>query len=118
RRTDDDILPELSFHTRHGRQRQAKHAIARHAATFVRSGDTIALDSSTSAFALVPFLKPLAKLTVLTNSLIIAQSFLDSPTIQVLLPAGRLRRDSISIVGRPGDLMNINLNVAFLGTRG
>src|SRR5690606_28769437 len=51
-------------------------------------------------------------------SLIIAQSFLDAPTMEVLLPAGRLRRDSISIVGQPGDLMNINLNAAFLGTRG
>lgn len=118
RRADDGILPELSFHTRHGRQRQAKQAIARHAVTLVRSGDTIALDCSTTAFAMVPYLKSLAKLTVLTNSLVIAQSFLDTPTIEVLLPAGRLRRDSISVVGQPGDLMNLNLNVAFLGTRG
>lgn len=117
-RADDSILPELSFHTRDGRQRQAKQAIARHAATLVRSGDTIALDCSTTAFAMVPHLKQLAKLTVLTNSLIIAQSFLDTPTIEVLLPAGRLRRDSISVVGQPGELMNLNLNLAFLGTRG
>ena len=117
-RADDTLQPELSFHTRHGRQRAAKQAIAHYAATLVRSGDTIALDCSTTAFAMVPHLKQLAKLTVLTNSLVIAQSFLDSPSVQVLLPAGRLRRDSISLVGQPGDLMNINLNIAFLGTRG
>jgi DeoR/GlpR family transcriptional regulator of sugar metabolism len=117
-RTDDNILPELSFHTRHGRHRQSKQAIARRAASLVRSGDTIALDCSTTAYALVPFLKPLAKLTVLTNSLITAQSFLDSPHIEVLVPAGRLRRDSISLVGQADDLMDINLNIAFLGTRG
>ena len=118
RRADDNLMPELSFHTRHGRQRQAKQAIARRAASLVRSGNTIALDCSTTAFAMVPFLKPLGKLTVLTNSLVIAQSFLDTPTVEVLLPAGRLRRDSISIVGQTSDLMNLNLNAAFLGTRG
>ena len=117
-RSDDSVLPELSFHTRHGRHRQAKQAIARRAASLVRSGDTIALDCSTTAFAVAPFLKPLAKLTVLTNSLVTAQSFLDSPHIEVIVPPGRLRRDSISLVGYPSNLLNINLNIAFLGTRG
>lgn len=117
-RTETSSQPELSFHTRHGRQRQAKQAIARRAVSLVHSGNTIALDCSTTAYAMVPYLKQIPKLTILTNSLFIAQSFLDTPGIEVLVPAGRLRRDSISLVGQPGDLLNINLNIAFLGTRG
>ncbi|MEP7293833.1 MAG: transcriptional regulator, partial [Chloroflexota bacterium] len=50
--------------------------------------------------------------------LITAQSFLDSPHINVLLPGGRLRRDSISIVGSPEGLPDVNLNIGFFGARG
>lgn len=116
--TDSMMLPELSFHVRQNRQRQAKDAIARLSAGLIHDGDTIGLDASTTASALVSYLKPFSKLTVLTNSLIVAQNFLDSPHIQVLLPSGRLRRDSISIVGRPEGLPDVNLNIAFLGARG
>ncbi|HEX2905463.1 MAG TPA: hypothetical protein VHO69_01280, partial [Phototrophicaceae bacterium] len=35
-----------------------------------------------------------------------------------LLPGGRLRRDSVSINGRPETLPDINLNIGFFGARG
>src|SRR5262249_40205389 len=57
-------------------------------------------------------------LTIITNSIIIAQQYLDTPSITVLLPGGRMRRDSISIVGRPEGLPDINLNIGFFGARG
>lgn len=117
-RTPASSLPELSFHTRQKREPAAKASIARAAVELVHDGYSIALDASTTAYALVPLLKQFRRLTVLTNSLMVAQSFLDAPDIQVLLPGGRLRRDSISIVGRPEGLPEVNLNVAFLGTRG
>lgn len=117
-RNADVGLPELSFHTRQKREVAAKAIIAQAAASLIHEGYSIALDASTTAFALVPLLKPLRRLTVLTNSLVIAQSFLDAPDIQVLLPGGRLRRDSISVVGHPEGLPEINLNLAFIGTRG
>src|SRR5690606_17313376 len=67
---------------------------------------------------LVPHLKNFKRLTVVTNSLITAQSFLDTPNITVLLPGGRLRRDSISIVGSVENLPGININLGFFGARG
>lgn len=112
------VLPELSFHVRQGRHHREKLAIAASAAQWVEDGFTVGLDSSTTAHALVPVLKRFKRLTIVTNSLVIAQSFLDSPGIQVLVPGGRLRRDSISIVGRPEGLPDINLNVGFFGARG
>ncbi len=84
----------------------------------IEEGDGVALDASSTAFALVPHLKRLRRVTVVTNSLITAQSFLDSPQVNVLLPGGRLRRNSISIVGRPEELPNVNLNLGFFSARG
>ena len=112
------ILPELSFHARLNKHVKEKHAIAAAAVQWVEDGDTVGLDASTTAHALVPALKRLKRLTVVTNSFVIAQNFLDSPQVQVLVPGGRLRRDSISIVGRPEGLPDINLNIGFFGARG
>lgn len=111
-------LLELSFEVRKNRARNAKESIGTMAAALVRDGYSIALDASTTANAIVPHLKNLGKMTIVTNSLIIAQSLLDNPNVQVLLPGGRLRRDSISIVGRTEGLPDINLNIGFFGARG
>lgn len=118
RRSGVQTIPELSFHIRQGQNSREKEVIGAAAAGLVQRGDSIALDASTSAAALVPFLKRLGELTVVTNSLYIAQSFLDSPQIEVLMPGGKLRRDAISLVGRPELLPNINLNIGFFGAVG
>jgi DeoR/GlpR family transcriptional regulator of sugar metabolism len=111
-------LKELAFDIRKKRNWRAKEAIGTAAAAIVKNDDAVALDGSTTAFALVPHLKKLDKITVVTNSLIIAQSFLDCPGFQVLMPGGRLRADSISLVGHPEDLPDINLNTGFFGAHG
>ena len=85
--------PELSFHTRMGKKRAQKEAIAAAAAALVHDGDAIALDASSTAFAAAGLLKSLRRLTVVTNSLHLANFFLDAPQITVMLPGGRLRRD-------------------------
>lgn len=115
RRMSEQTIAELSFHIRQEQNASEKEAIAKMAASLVESGYSIALDASTSAYAMVPYLKVLSSLTVVTNSLAIAQSFLDSPHIEVLLPGGRLRRDSISLVGQPELLPDISLNMGFVG---
>lgn len=113
-----DYLPEIPFDIRSTEHLEEKAAIARVAADLVSEGQAIALDASTTAYALVPFLKRLNRLTIVTNSLIIAQSFHDKSGIEILIPGGRLRKDSISLVGRPDGLPNINLNLGFFGARG
>jgi DeoR family fructose operon transcriptional repressor len=109
---------ELSFHIRQTKKREEKSAIAARAALLVQDGFSVALDASSTVDALVPHLKLFRKLTVVTNSLMIAQHFLDSPHIQVMLPGGRLRRDSISVVGAPQGLPEVNFNIGFFGARG
>ena len=118
RRESASMLPEMSFHARLGRRRREKEAIADAAASLIQEGYSVALDASSTAYALVAHLKSFKRITVVTNSLITAQSFLDSPHVNVLMPGGRLRRDSISIVGRPEGLPEVNLNVGFFSARG
>ena len=125
-------MPEFSFDVRHqrhapvhflrGQQQQSaeKVRIGKAAAELVNHGDTIILDASTTAQAIIPFLKNISELTVITNGLKAALSLLDAPQIQVLLPGGSLRRESISLVGKPQDniLDRLNVQIGFFGARG
>lgn len=110
--------PELSFDVRRKKLETEKATIARAAADLVRDNYGVALDASSTAFHMASYLKRFDGLTIVTNSLTIAQQFLDTPRIQVMMPAGRLRRDSIALVGRPTTLPDINLNIGFFGARG
>lgn len=117
-RTPSSTAAELSFDIRRRKHKGEKDEIGRAAAALVKDGYGIALDSSTTTYAMIPYLKRYDGLTIVTNSLVIAQQFLDSPRIRVLMPGGTLRRDSISLVGNPGSLPDINLNLGFFSAQG
>lgn len=114
------VMPEFSFDVRQQQQAAQKRRIGQAAAAFVGHGDTIFLDASTTAQAIIPHLKTLSELTIITNSLKATMSLLDAPQIQVLLPGGHLRRESISLVGLPQTTLldNINVQFGFFGARG
>lgn len=116
--TTRGATPELSFDVRLREHNAIKTRIAHRASQYIVSGDSIALDASTTVFAMIPFLKQLDRLIVVTNSLAVAQEFIDSPNIQVLMPGGQLRRDSVSLVGTPDGLPNINLTAGFISVHG
>ncbi len=113
-------LRELSFNVRIAKMSKQKKALAAAAAHLVQDGFSLALDSSTSVYALIPHLKQFSKLTIMTNGLMVAQSFLenDERNIKILLTGGRLRNDSISLVEPPGKLPDINLNIGFFSCHG
>lgn len=83
-----------------------KRAIARRASTFVRPGDVIVLDSSTTCFALAEELVNIAPLTVITNGLRVAHFLLSGSNATVIVPGGVLRRASESMVGFLGDVFS------------
>ena len=86
----------------------------------VNYGDTVFLDASTTGHAIISHLKKYPELTVVTNSLKAALALLDAPQIQVILPGGFLRRESISIVGMECKklLSKLNIQIGFFGARG
>ena len=113
-------LPELSFDLRQQQFAAQKAKIGQAAAILIHYGDTIFLDASTTSQTIIPQLKRLSELTVITNSLKVAMNLLDSPQIHVILPGGSLRRTSISLVDQPHcDLIDdINIQIGFFGARG
>ncbi|MCA9895738.1 MAG: DeoR/GlpR transcriptional regulator [Anaerolineae bacterium] len=110
--------PELSFDIRRTQYQEEKDALGRAAAQMVESGHAIALDASTTVCRIVPHLAHLDSLTIVTNNLLVAEMVLPYPRIRVLMPGGRIRRDSFSLVGMPQSLPDINLNIGFVSAWG
>ena len=74
-------------------------------AAMVADGDAIFLDSSSTALAIAQTSSSRRYLTVVTNSLIIAQELLDAPGVNVVLLGGTLRRETASLVGGGLDVL-------------
>lgn len=98
----------------------AKQAIAKAVAPMVRNGDVIALDSSTTCYALAQELLDRRNLVVVTNGLRSATLFMEESDAMVIVPGGVLRRSAESMVGPIGDLLSGRgrINKGFFGLVG
>ncbi|MGM8212411.1 DeoR/GlpR family DNA-binding transcription regulator [Virgibacillus sp. W0430] len=76
-----------------------KQAIAKEAAAYIKDGDVIAFDASTTAYELSRYIKFKKKVTVVTNNINIAVELSDDPEITVILLGGFVRRTSLSLIG-------------------
>ena len=95
-----------------------KHAIAKHAANFVEEGDTIFINTSSTALLLIKYITN-KRVTVITNNA--KAIFLDhDPNVQIVLTGGELRIPKESMVGdfTLATLRKITANKAFLGCSG
>jgi DeoR/GlpR family transcriptional regulator of sugar metabolism len=113
-------LHNLSLATRRQRQVQEKSRIGEAGAALVADGDAIFLDSSSTALAIAGHLKDHRHLTIVTNSLAVAQEMLDAPGVTVVTAGGTLRRDTASLVGTDGleMLRKYNIQKGFFGAHG
>src|SRR5499427_10190196 len=75
-----------------------KAAIARLAASMIRPGDSILLGPGTTTQALARLLVSSPELTVVTNSLLVAQALMEAPHVEVILTGGTLRRSIHALV--------------------
>lgn len=97
----------------------AKIIIAKKAAEIVKNGDTVMLDASSSAYAIVPFLAEKTNVTVITSGLK-ALSLLCELGINAYSTGGRVLPASLSLVDSDclDMLSNYNADVAFFSCRG
>src|SRR3989442_13989306 len=65
----------------------------------VRPGDSMVLGPGTKARALARLLVHCPELTVVTNSLLVAQALMEAPRVEVILTGGALRRSIHALVG-------------------
>src|SRR5205823_5381774 len=85
-------LLTASVRDRTGAMRAQKAAIARVAANQVHHGQTVFLDDSTTAMALVPHLVERAPLTVATNFLPVVGELSEIGDIDLIVLGGRYQR--------------------------
>jgi DeoR family transcriptional regulator of aga operon len=78
---------------------QEKKRIGVAAAQLLEEGDTIILDSGSTTMEITKHLSRFSNLTIITNALNIAISLAELKNINVIIPGGILRRNSLSLVG-------------------
>lgn len=115
--------PELAFDIRDRLQQEEKSRMGAAAAARVGDGESIVLDASTSALYIARHLKDREAwhgLTVVTNSIRIAEELAGHPGITALMLGGRVRWEALSVVGPLGDgvFRRVNVQKAFLGAAG
>lgn len=89
---------ELPLAARMQQRPHAKMAIGRMAARLIHDGATIVLDSSSTSLAIVPYVSRRHNVCVVTNSMAVARALGECPQFQVIIPGGRMRHESESIV--------------------
>lgn len=119
-----EIAPKLqleqSFEARQRLHLDEKIQIAAAAASLVQPGDTLILDSSTTAFQLALQLKSVANLRVVTNSLHVIATLSPCANIEVIVIGGVVRDETASVVGPLAEEMIAHLHAhkGFFGAAG
>jgi len=99
---------------------KAKQLIGSKAAESVNEGDTIMVDSGTTAMEFVRNLNEKLKLTVITNALNIVNQLYKNKRVHLIIPGGILRNNSFSLIGTSAEknLRNYFCDKLFLGVDG
>ncbi|MBU7597052.1 DeoR/GlpR family DNA-binding transcription regulator [Streptomyces sp. P38-E01] len=116
---------EPGFEAKSGRQSAAKAAVAEAAAALVEPGSVVAIGAGTTAHAVASRLRSVPDLTVLTNSLPVADLLRaaaaeqDAAAPALLLTGGTPTR-SAALVGPLADLVigSLHVDLLFLGAHG
>ena len=97
-----------------------KAAIGRKAASLIQDGETIIIDSGSTTAEIVKHLGEVRQLNVITNALNIANLLITYSNINVIIPGGYLRQNSMSLVGPLAEknLRSFYVDKLFLSTDG
>ncbi|MBS0365855.1 MAG: DeoR/GlpR transcriptional regulator [Proteobacteria bacterium] len=99
-----------------------KVRIAQAAASLIRDGETIIIDSGTTTAEIARCIRslPLSALNVVTNALNVAALLVDVPAVRLIVPGGILRRESNSLTGPMAQaaLATLQANRLYLGADG
>ncbi|NOX62549.1 MAG: DeoR/GlpR transcriptional regulator [Chloroflexi bacterium] len=90
------------------------------AAAMVEKGDAIYLDGSSTALAIARNLKQHELVTVLTNSVAVAQELMGAPGVRVVLSGGALQPETASLIDVDGlsYFDKFNIQTGFFGAHG
>ena len=93
-----------------------KKAIAKRAASLIRPGNTIIIDSGSTTIHLIEYLDE-KNVTVVTNSFLACEKLKDKEDIKVVFLGGNLRRESMGTVGLLANnaIKAMNVDIYFMG---
>jgi DeoR/GlpR family transcriptional regulator of sugar metabolism len=113
-------LQELSLLQRRRQHIPEKQRIGAAGAALVADSEAVFLDSSSTALVVAQHLKSRRDLTLVTNSLVIAQEMLGLANITVVMPGGTLHHDTVSLIGSDGlaFLEKYHIHKGFFGAYG
>lgn len=114
-------LSYTSFNKRKVEHPLYKEEVAREAASYIREGQSVALDSGTTALTLAKVIKErFHSLTVVTNSLAVANELADAEGITLVVTGGIYRADEEAFISDIATLIfsTINVDIFFLTTCG
>ena len=111
---------DLSYTIRNKTNVEAKHIIAELVASVIVDGDHIMLDDSSTSLYIAKHLKEKKDLTVITNSVEIIVELSDVEGWNIMSTGGRLKPDSLALVGSQCHQMirNFHVDKAIMSCKG
>jgi len=116
--TKDKVGDELMPNDKWVSNIKEKKQIALAALAFVQDGDTIAIDTGTTAYEFAKALSARSRLTVVTNDILIAALLEETTDFDIIMVGGLLRRGFHCTMGSKAIeyLQGINVDKAFLSS--
>ena len=114
------LAHEPSYSEKANQAAPEKAAIARLAASMIRPGDSIVLGPGTTTQALARLLVDFPELTVVTNSLLVAEALMPASQVEVIVTGGTLRRPIHALVGPAAEesVRTLRASQAFISGNG
>jgi DeoR family transcriptional regulator, aga operon transcriptional repressor len=100
----DRVSVDFAISDKNKQNFKEKTSIGQAAARLVEEGDTIILDSGTTTLEVAKNLENIANLTVITNAINIANQLAEYKNVNVIVPGGFLRKNSLSLVGSTAEV--------------
>lgn len=112
---------DMQLGDKHKFNMQEKIRIGKAAAQMIKDADTIIIDSGTTTLEVIKNLpSSLNNLTVITNALNIANQLIANQNVNLIIPGGVLRKNSLSLIGSLAEksFKNFFVDKVFLGVDG
>jgi DeoR/GlpR family transcriptional regulator of sugar metabolism len=113
-------MDEPGFEAKSSRELSEKEAIAQTAARLVRPGTAIAISAGTTTWALARYIMQVRDLTIVTNSIRVADVMQQASGAPTVILTGGVRTPSDALVGPVADLAirSLHFDILFLGCHG
>jgi DeoR/GlpR family transcriptional regulator of sugar metabolism len=113
-------MVEVDFHIRETVCLSEKQSIGQKAFSILQQGESIFIDAGSTTFFLASSIDDTKRLTVVTHSIVVAQSLLSKVNVDTILLGGKVHNVTQSLIGplTEESIRKFKFTKAFLGTSG